>query len=198
MPTPHGARRPPYRVRMTQATTEGHAALLRGINVGGSRKVPMARLREVFARIGYPGARTFIQSGNVVIDSDAAPADLVRDIESAIADEFGRAIPVLLRTHPQLDDILAHNPFAGDDFEPSKLAVAFCAEPLPTQLREALAIPEGLPERLAIRPQELLIYYPERMGRSKLDRSSFWKPLKGTVMTVRNWRTTGKLRDMLA
>lgn len=176
-----------------------YVALLRGINVGGHAKVPMAALRESFAELGYPDARTFIQSGNVVFDSKGGDtAALAADIRGQIRADFGLDVVVMLRTKPELDEILAHNPFDGPDFDPSKLAVTFLSAPIGEELSAALAVPEGMPEQAVSLDTALLIYYPEGMGKSKLDRSAFWKPLKHLDTTTRNWRSVGKIRDMMA
>ncbi|MGH8876259.1 MAG: aminopeptidase N [Stackebrandtia sp.] len=167
-------------------------ALLRGINVGGHKKLPMAELRALFAELGYPGARTFIQSGNVVFDADTDAETLRASIEAGIAGTFGFEVPVLVRDKARLEAVLAANPFAGRDLEPSKLAVVFLSAPL----TEA-TVPDGHPEEAGVGAGELFIYYPNGMGKSKLDRSVFWKQLGDTTTTVRNWRTVNKLREMM-
>lgn len=173
-------------------------ALLRGINVGGHAKVPMAALRESFAQLGYPHARTFIQSGNVVFDSEVSDtAALAADIRARISTDFGLDVVVMLRTKAELDEILTHNPFEGPEFDPAKLAVTFLSTPISEELSSSLAIPQGMPEQVVSRGNALLIYYPDGMGKSKLDRSSFWKPLKHLDTTTRNWRSVGKIRDMM-
>lgn len=175
----------------------GYVALLRGINVGGHKKVPMAQLRELFSELGYRDARTYIQSGNVVFEGFDPPATIRSSIEAGIADRFGFNVSVIVRSQAELDAVIAADPFTGRELEPSKVTVTFLADLLPESTRELVAVPDELPEEAVVTETELYIYYPEGMGKSKLDRSRFWKPLGAAVTTTRNWRTVLKLQDML-
>lgn len=176
----------------------GYVALLRGINVGGHKKIPMERLRDLFTELGYTNARTYIQSGNIVFAAPSEPSSIHAAIESGIADRFGFPVPVVLRSRRQLDTIVEACPFAKRDLDPAKLTVTFLAEPIPERVRSELVVPDGLVEEAVATAAELYIHYPDGQGRSKLDRSGFWNPLKGSITTTRNWRTVVKLRDMLA
>src|SRR5438093_8225279 len=106
-----------------------HAALLRGINVGGKNILPMKDLAEIFAKAGCRDVQTYIQSGNVVFDATAGVIKKLSPvIARAIADNFGYNVPVVVRSHEQLAAIVRVNPFlkAG---EPEKtLHVAFLAD----------------------------------------------------------------------
>src|SRR5271163_4473886 len=94
------------------APRETHVALLRGINVGGKNKLPMADLSALFTGAGCAGVQTYIQSGNVVFDAPAAVADgLPVRIQQAITDRFGYRIPVVMRTAGDLAAISRGNPF---------------------------------------------------------------------------------------
>jgi len=93
------------------------AALLRGINVGGQRKVPMSDLRALVEDLGHTDVATYIQSGNVVFASKVAePTTVKAALEARIAKEFGFAVTVILRTHKELTGVLDRNPF---DEEPT-------------------------------------------------------------------------------
>ncbi|GAA4903160.1 uncharacterized protein (DUF1697 family) [Stackebrandtia albiflava] len=175
-----------------------YLALLRGVNVGGHNKLPMAELRALCGELGWRNVGTYIQSGNVVFDADGSTARVRDDLASGIAERFGFRPAVVLRDVAGLDAAMAANPFTDRDLDPAKLTVTFLAEPVPESVRAAVTVPPGLPEQAAATRTELYVYYPDGMGRSKLDRSPFWKPLAGTVTTTRNWRTVLKLRDMLA
>lgn len=169
-----------------------YVALLRGINVGGHHKVPMAELRELFAELGHAGARSFIQSGNVVLDADADAATLESELAAAIAKRFGFEVPVMVRSRADLDAVLAADPFGGRDLDPAKVAVMFLSGQI-----GAVTVPDGCPEEAVAAGRELFIHYPEGMGRSKLERSGFFKQLNGVTTTTRNWRTVTKLRAMM-
>jgi uncharacterized protein (DUF1697 family) len=107
-------------------------SLLRGINVGGNKKIAMAELRAVYESLGLAGARTLLQSGNVVFRADGEGetlAMLTGRIENAIEARFGFHVAVIMRTRDDLDGIITEQPFsAGQLAEPSKIAVAFLAE----------------------------------------------------------------------
>src|SRR5262249_17597523 len=93
------------------AAPRTYAALLRGINVGGARKVAMAELAEAVVALGHGGGRTYIQSGNVVFTSTGAERAIAPALEAAIDERFGQDVRVMLRTHAELAAIEAGNPF---------------------------------------------------------------------------------------
>jgi len=165
-------------------------ALLRGVNVGGKRKVPMSELRMLFESLGHSDVSTFIQSGNVLFTSRARvdPADL----ESAMADRFAMVIPVFLRTHHELEAVLGRNPFGHADA--SKLHVGFMAAKPPAAVVAGIDAASFHPDRLAIRDRELYLHLPIGMGRSKLP-AYLDRQLKIPV-TIRNWNTVTMLCEL--
>ena len=91
-----------------------HVALLRGINVGGRNRVPMAELREVVSSLGHTGVTTYIQSGNVLFSTaESDTAKLAAALEAAIADAFGLASSVVVLSRDELAGILESNPYPG-------------------------------------------------------------------------------------
>lgn len=87
-----------------------YVALLRGINVGGNRKVPMAKLAETFAQLGLTQVKTFIASGNVIFNSDENRTKLIEQIEAAIERDFGFHVHVLLRSRPEIAQLVKDLP----------------------------------------------------------------------------------------
>ena len=87
-----------------------HIALLRGINLGPSRRVAMADLRELCSELGHEHVRTYVQSGNVVLTSKAKPERVARDLERAIADKLGVETDVIVRTRDELAGVIERNP----------------------------------------------------------------------------------------
>lgn len=170
-----------------------YAALLRGVNVGGHRKVPMAGLRTALTEAGFARVRTYIQSGNLVLDADTTATAVAEAIAGVIEAEFGHRVPVMVRTGAELDRIIDADPFAGRGLDEAKVTVTFLSGPAP-----ALAVPEGRPEEAVAAGSEVWVYYPDGLGKSTLDRSGFWKPLGDTAATTRNLRTVRRLRDMAA
>jgi uncharacterized protein (DUF1697 family) len=170
-----------------------YVALLRGVNVGGHRKIPMADLREAIEAAGFDRVRTYIQSGNVVLDADLKAGEVGEQVAAVIADSFGHTVPVMVRSGADLDRVVAADPFAGRDLDEAKVTVTFLSGPAPD-----LAVPEGQPEEARVDGTEVWVYYPEGLGRSTLERAGFWKPLGELEATTRNLRTVRKLRDMAA
>jgi len=169
-------------------------ALLRGINVGGSRKVPMAGLRTLFTEAGCEGVTTYIQSGNVVFSHPAyRPAELAADLEARIRAATGFEVPVVLRTRRDWAGVVGGNPYP--EVEPTKLLVVFLkGAPAPAGL-DALARAAGPSEAFVHRDRELYLHLPDGVGRSKLPQAL--GPLR-TPATGRNWRTVLTLGELMA
>lgn len=169
------------------------AALLRGVNVGGSKVVKMADLREALEAAGLEKVSTYLQSGNVVFRArQADEAAVRRRIETVIREAFGFDVDCFLRTPDELDAVVDDNPFAGRDLpEIKRLAVEFFHKPAGEALQRFADEDVG-PEELVPRGRDLYVYFAEGMGRSKLPRRMAKLQLHGTV---RNWNTIRKLRD---
>jgi uncharacterized protein (DUF1697 family) len=174
-------------------------SLLRGINVGGNKKIAMAELRAVYESLGLAGARTLLQSGNIIFRADGEGetlAMLTGRIENAIEAHFGFHVAVIMRTRDDLDGIITEQPFsAGQLAEPSKIAVAFLAETPTAAALVALNEDHDGPEIIHSQGRELYIYYTEGMGRSKLT-NNFIENRLNTTSTVRNWNTINKLHAL--
>ncbi|WP_158299884.1 DUF1697 domain-containing protein [Glycomyces paridis] len=171
-----------------------YAALLRGVNVGGHRAVPMAQLREALEAAGFGRPRTYIQSGNAVVDSDLEAPAVASALKALIADRFGHTVPVMVRSAAQLAAVLAADPWPGRDLDPAKVTVTFLSEAAP----QTLTVPAGRREEAHTAGTEVWVHYPDGLGVSTLDRSGFWRPLAGIDTTTRNLRTVRVLRDMAA
>jgi uncharacterized protein (DUF1697 family) len=172
-------------------------ALLRGVNLGGHKKIRMEALRALVESLGARDVSTYINSGNVIFRSEARGLEALRKrIESKIEQSCGFHSDVMLRTAAELREVIARNPFAGrKGIEPSKLAVSFlAAEPGAEARRNTLGI-ECNPEELRISGRELYIYFPNGQGRSKLTVALVEKTL-GISGTIRNWNTVTKLVEL--
>ena len=96
--------------------TKRYIGLLRGVNVGGKNRLPMARLREIFVELGAEEVATYIQSGNVVFTSSArVAAALPAKVSARLAAELGLSVPLLLRSSAELQRALDAHPFADRD-----------------------------------------------------------------------------------
>ncbi|HEY6522777.1 MAG TPA: DUF1697 domain-containing protein [Solirubrobacteraceae bacterium] len=169
--------------------------MLRGINLGPARRVPMADLRALFGEAGYGDVRTYVQSGNVVLESTAKPADLEREVAKLISERFGFDVPVVVRTARQLAAVVKLNPLGDVADDPKRYQVSFLTEkPSPdvvTALREAAAESE----RVAFHGREIYAWHPEGVARSKLWNALAGKGL-GVTATARNWTTVTTLLEM--
>ncbi len=170
-------------------------ALLRGINVGGHRRVPMAELRTVFEALGYQQVSTYVQSGNVVFTSDGDEHALASDLEQALLDHFGFAVTVVVRTERELAAVAARHPFGARQDDPAKLHVLFLADtPAPDAVGGFDPAPFA-PDEFVVDGRELYVHYPNGAGRTKLTIDAVERAL-GTAATGRNWRTVAKLLEL--
>ena len=173
-------------------------SLFRGINVGGHQTVRMDKLKELYASLGFKDVVTYIQSGNVVFTSDDADlAQLARQIEDGFAQKFGFHARVMVRTSAELQAIIDSNPFQNKPMKESKWVVVMFLEAHPHSgaLKDLQEAYTG-PEELYLIGQEVYIYYPNGIGRSKLTNSFLEKKLK-TAGTARNWNTILQLQKLM-
>lgn len=171
-------------------------ALLRGINVGGANRLPMAELRDDLDRIGLANVATYIQSGNVVFDSTADDAaELTEEIAAAIEKHHGFRPRVLVLSAARFREAMEANPFPEAEPEPKTLHLYFLAEQpagLDVSALEGVASPT---ERFQLGERVLYLHTPDGFGRSKL--ASRAEALLGVPATARNWRTVARLREMI-
>jgi len=170
-----------------------YVALLRGINVGGNKKVPMARLRELMEGLGYTDVATLLQSGNAVFTSkEKSPAKLVKQLEAAIAQEFGFEVAVIVRTRDELAAAIQANPLPGAEEAPSQFLVTFLSDvPDPKRLQQIDAA-AYLPDEFRVVGREIYARFPNGLRDSKLATVLGGARL-GVTPTARNWSTVTKL-----
>ena len=174
------------------------AALLKGVNVGGNRKLPMAELKLFLEGLGFADVKTLLASGNVVFSAkETDAAKLEARIEKAAAEQIGLTTDFLLRDADDLDRVIAANPFpdAAKD-HPNHLLVVFHREPFPDGLIARVPEFNEGPERLHAIGRDLYIDYPHDIGHSTLHKAMA-KLKFPKLATARNWNTLGKLRALL-
>ena len=169
---------------------------LRGVNVGGKGKVPMADLRTLLEGLGFEKVKTLLQSGNVVFAAKGGTATaLAGKIEAAIARRFAYQSDVHLLTPPELRCIVEANPYPAEaKKDPSHLVVRFVAKPLDKAAQSALAATAAEGEKFKVTPGALFLYYAHGIARSKLGSTLDRKD--GPRGTARNWNTVTKLLDL--
>jgi len=167
-------------------------ALLRGVNVSGAGKLPMAEFRDMLAGIGLSAVRTYIQSGNAVFDSDLAAPVLEAIIRDAIAARFGFAPETFVLTADEIAGALTDHPFGNAD--PKLVHVVFLREtPAPDAAAlRALALPG---DGWHIGPRRFTLSTPGGFGTSKL--AERLPKLLPAPMTARNLRTIAALQAMV-
>lgn len=181
-----------------------HVALLRGINVGGSGRVPMAALRQALGDRGFTDVATYIQSGNVVLGSvEPDPAVVAATISDVLRDEFAVPRPVVAFDRDAYAAAVAANPF-GQVTEPKQLHAVFRAAPPDdderARLEAALAAEraKGGPGDAVVVGRVVYLHLPDGMGRSELAaRLSARSTAADGGGTARNWATVRKLQDLL-
>jgi uncharacterized protein (DUF1697 family) len=168
-------------------------ALLRGVNVGGKNKLAMRELCAVFEAAGCTESESYIQSGNVVFRSELEDAALQIRLAAAIEEQFGFAVPVVVRTAAEMQMAIDKNPFVGVAEE--RLAVMFLRDRPTAEALVRMEAERFLPERFAVVGGEVYLDMPRGAGRSKMTTAYFDGRLK-TVGTVRNLRTVRTLVKM--
>lgn len=168
------------------------ASLLRGINVGGNRKIPMAALKALYEESGFTHVKTYIQSGNVVFQtSQDNPEELRKLIESKIEDRFGFDVTVFIRTSEELQRVLQGNPFETVD----DVYVTFLAEePSPEKWANLKELDLGT-ERSELRNKEIFLQFPDGYGTAKMSNPFVESKLKVRA-TTRNWRTINEIVNL--
>jgi len=173
-----------------------HVALLRGINVGGKNKLPMADLNALCAAVGCTEVSTYIQSGNVVFSASARLASGIADkIAQAIAKKLGLNVPVVIRSAAEMVAVTRNNPYLTPGANPDKLYVVFLADPPSAASVASLDAKRSPPDTFVVRGQEIYLCLPNGAGRSKLTNAYFDAKLR-TVSTARNWRTVLQLAKL--
>lgn len=172
-------------------------SLFRGINVGGHQHIRMDELKAVHEALGLQNVVSYIQSGNVVFTSDVTDkVQLSRELEAGFAQKFGFQVNVMVRSSAELHEIIANNPFQQQPLKESKwVVVLFLVDrPERTALVDLQQTYTG-PEEIYLLGQELYIYYPNGIGRSKLSLTLIERKLK-TIGTGRNWNTVLQLQKL--
>lgn len=178
--------------------TKIYAALLRGINVGGGRKVPMARLRALLEGLGHGGVATYLQSGNAVFTADHGDEEsLAAELTAVLAAEFGFHVDVLVRDAAYLKAVAEACPFPADTLEGKQLHATYFSAPVDAARFAALDQAAFLPEEFRLGDRVLYLYAPDGLGRSKLGEALARPALtKGLIATSRNWNTVTKLVEL--
>ncbi|MHC2993124.1 hypothetical protein OB13_16635 [Pontibacter sp. HJ8] len=166
--------------------------LLRGVMPTGKNKVPMAQLRQVLSDNGFPGVRTWIQSGNVVLRSDLSARELEARVHQLIKDHIGPELAVVVRTSDELQQVLDQNPFQKEGHDLARVFFVSFQESPPEEKVKALLAQDFGPEKLIITPAAAYMYIPGTYGKEKLS-NNFLERKLGVAATMRNFNTMTKM-----
>ena len=167
---------------------------LRAVMPTGKNKVPMAQLREVLAKAGFGNVRTYIQSGNVLLDTKLSATETKNRIHDLIKEHIGPDLAVVVRTGLQLQRMLANNPFQ-EGYDISRVFfVLFAQRPSAEKVKELLTQNFG-DEKLAIAGDAAYMYIPGTYGRRILS-SNFLEKMLNVSATMRSFNTLTKLVEL--
>lgn len=172
-----------------------HVALLRGINVGGRHRVPMAELRGLAESLGLRNPVTYIQSGNLVFDADEDTLGPARLLETALEQRFGFEIPVVTRTGTEWEEVARSHPFQSLGIEERYLMVAFLDREPEVEIGDVLDAEHLEPDRFELSGREIFLAYPNGSGRSRLTHDLLQRRL-AVKATIRNRRTIFRLLEL--
>jgi uncharacterized protein (DUF1697 family) len=170
-------------------------AMLRGINVTGHHIIRMEELRASFARLGFKNVKTYIQSGNVVFETDEAADGLSAKIEKRIFKDFGFEVRVLTKSAKELAEIVKRNPLAKKGNDEARLYVTFLSDDPPRNALELVQPLAAGAEEVRIVDRAVYLRIPNGYGETKLSNAAIEKKLSCGA-TTRNWNTTKTLLEM--
>lgn len=172
--------------------------LLRGINVGGHKKIRMQDLRDHCESIGLIDVATYVQSGNVVFESlDDKALSVATSIEDAVRDRFGFEVPVIVRSKTEFEGVATSNPFTAEPGVDEKhLCVVFLSDEPAASILQAMEVPGQTTDRFEVMGRHIYLHCPGGFARTKLTNNFFERRL-GLTATARNWKTVKTLFDML-
>lgn len=172
-----------------------YIALLRGINVGGYRKIKMDELRAMFESMQFEHVTTYIQSGNVVFDASPTSAGQLSDkITKQIETIFGYQVPVMIRTFDELNTVLEELPFKE---KPGwKLYFSFLAQNVPPDSKQKLAQHASDIEQFRVADRVIYSLVDKTSDRNTNFSNGFIEKLVNMPCTTRNLRTVQKLQEM--
>lgn len=173
-------------------STSRCVALLRGINVGRAKRIPMSELRGVVQGLGFAGVRTLLNSGNVVFDArPSQPTRSAASIAAALHDAFGFPVHVIVITQVELDAVVAGNPLLQRSTDFSRLVVAFAASRAALANARPLIAQHWEPDAIALTDRAAYLWCARGILQSRLMQA--FSRATGEAVTTRNWATVLKL-----
>jgi uncharacterized protein (DUF1697 family) len=165
-----------------------YVALVRAVNVAGSGKLPKDDLQAIGEACGFDNVRTFINSGNLLFGTKLAEHTVQNRLEKKLADYFGKAAKVQVRSASEMAEAVKENPFADD--KPSRVMAHFIDEKPTRKMLDEARDAQG--ERMALGPRLIYVSYGDGIGRSKLKLPAVKQG------TARNMNSVARIAELLA
>lgn len=172
-------------------------AVLRGINVGGKRKVLMLDLKEMFRKMEFKNIQTYIQSGNIIFDSSRKEdnVNLSDKIQKQVFNTFGFDVPVIIRNADEMRQALSNNPFPKKGVEIERLYLTFLKEIPAKENLEKIKQYDYSPDQFELSGNNIFGFCSGKYSDSKYTNAFFESKLKVSA-TTRNWKTVIKLTEL--
>ncbi len=172
-----------------------YVVLLRGVNVGKAKRVPMAEFKALLLELGCTSATTLLNSGNAVVDAPhQLPATLAAKVSAALDGKFGFSVPVVVQPASELSRIVAECELSAHAADPSHLLVVFSQVPATLQRLQPIAAMVHEPERWAFGTLAAYLHCAAGILESKAADALLGK--HGKAITTRNWATVLKLHAL--
>ena len=174
-----------------------YISILRGINVGGHRKILMKDLKELYSSLGLKNVSSYIQSGNLVFESSKSHTELEATIHKAIEKKYGFDVPIIVRNKEEIEEAIQNNPYIEEDLSNiTQVAMTFMKSTPSSENIEALKGAIETKDEYQIIGKNIYILLQRKYHETKLSNNFFEKKL-GVECTTRNWKTVLNLKSML-
>jgi uncharacterized protein (DUF1697 family) len=177
-----------------------YVILLRAVNLAGYGKLSMAAFREMLTNLGFTRVETYIQSGNAVVDARGSAAKVAQSVAAGLEKMMGASVPVVVRTHEQMEKVIRENPFAKEAAaEGAKVHLAFLDGTAgPAAAAGLERIVKQYPQRrdrYHLAGDHLYLHLPDGAADTKFTGKALDRAV-GVLGTARNWNTVQKLHQM--
>ncbi len=169
--------------------------LLRGVTPTGKNRIPkMSDLAEALENVGFLSVKTYIQSGNIILNTDLTDAGIKKLVHNTILKQIGADLSIIIKEPEQLARAVKENPF-GDNYDVSRIHLVFTNDNLNADILESLAQTDFGDEEFYVGRQCLYLYLPREAKKKRLNTNFLEKKL-GIKATMRKLRVTLKLSQM--
>lgn len=173
-------------------------SLLRGINVGGHRKIKMAELRKMYEDLGFENVKSYIQSGNIIFQSQSTESSgFEKQLEEAILENFGFEVPVIVRQKHEWQKVIQENPFLVNNTPIEELCLTFLSETPQTHSLDQLKSQETENDQIKVIGKHAYLKILGPYHKTPLNNNWIEKTLK-VKATTRNWKSVLKIEEMLS